>query len=128
MKSIMTSLLFALIITASIVFIYLYVKKENTLQNDSVNWLATSAVVTSSHVRRDRDKNSGAPKTVYWFGVQYNYNVEDKVYQGERYTFHGDLPFSNRSKADRILEKFPIGKTITIYYRPGNPQESVIKR
>jgi hypothetical protein len=124
----MMSLLIALIITASIVFIFLYVKKENTLSNDSSNWLGTSAVIASSNVRRDWDKNKGTPKTQYWFEVQYNYEVEKKTYLGERYAFHGNPSFKTKAEAEKLLEEFPIGKTITIYYQPDNPQESVIKR
>jgi len=128
MKSIIMPLLTALIITAAIVFIAFYVKKENALQNDSSNWKGTSAVITSSKVRRDWDKNQGTPKTLYWFEVQYNYVVDDKTYQGERYTFHGNPSFSNKIEAEKLLEEFPVGKTITIYYQPDSPQESVIKR
>ncbi len=128
MKSIIMPLLTALIITAAIVFIAFYVKKENALQSDSSNWIGTSAVITSSKVRRDWDKNQGAAKTIYWFEVQYNYVVDDKTYQGKRYTFHGNPSFSNKSEAKKLLEKFPVGKKITIYYQPENPEEAVIKR
>ncbi len=128
MKSIIVPLLIALIITASIVFIFLYVKKENTLSNDSSNWLGTSAVIASSNIRRDWDKNKGTPKTQYWFEVQYNYEVDQKPYLGERYAFHGNPSFKTKTEAQKLLEEFPIGKTITIFYQPDNPQESVIKR
>ena len=114
MKSITMPILIALIITASIVFIFLYVKKENTLQNDSTNWLGTSAVIASSNVRRDWDKNSGSPKTLYWFEIQYNYDVEGKTYLGDRYSFHGTPPFSNKTEAEKLLNEFPVGKTITV--------------
>ncbi len=128
MKSIIVPLLIALIITASIVFIFLYVKKENTLSKDSSNWLGTSAVIASSNVRRDWDKNNGAPKTQYWFEVQYNYEVEEQTYLGKRYAFHGNPSFKTKAEAEKLLEEFPIGKTITIFYQPDNPQESIIKR
>ncbi len=122
------SLLIALVVTASIVFIFLYVKKENTLQSDSSTWLGTSAVITSSIVRREWDKNNGAPETKYWFEIQYNYDVDNRTYLGERYAFHGNPSFKTKAGAKKLLEKFPIGKTITVYYQPDNPEESVIKR
>ena len=128
MKSVIMPLLIALIITASIVLIFLYVKQESALSSDSINWLGTSAVIASSHIRREWDKNQGSPKTQYWFELQYNYEIEKQTYLGERYAFHGNPSFKTKAEAEKLLEEFPIGKTITIYYQPGNPQESVIKR
>ena len=128
MKSKTMSIAIAFIIIASLLFIFLYVKKENTLQNESANWLSTEAIIASSNVSRDWNKNSGTPKTLYWFELQYNYEVGNKTYLGKRYAFHGNPSFNNKKEAEKLLEEFPIGKTITIYYQPDSPQESVIKR
>lgn len=128
MKSKPMSFLIIILIIISAIFIFLYTKKEHNLQKESVNWPTTEAVVSSSNVRRDWDKNNGAPKTTYWFEISYNYEIEGKTYLGKRYTFQGGPSFNTKSLADALLAEFPIGKKITIYYQPDNPQEAVIKR
>lgn len=128
MKSITMTIAITFTIIASLLFIFLYVKKENTLQNESANWQATEAVVSSSNVRRDWNKNSGTPKTLHHFELQYNYKVGETSYLGKRYAFHGNPSFSNKKEAEKLLEEYPVGKSITVYFQPDNPQESVIKR
>lgn len=116
------------IVIACLVFVILSVRKENSLQKDSVKWPTTEAVVTESKVVRQWEKNSGAPKTAYKVELKYNYTVEQKTYLGERYSFGKPLIFNASSDAEKIVAEYPLGRKISVYYMPSNPQESAIIR
>ncbi len=127
MKSKKILILILFLIFSSFV-IFFYVKKENVLQADSTGWPSVEAVVTLSKVSREWDKSSGAPLTHYKVELKYSFDVEGSTYFGERYAFHKSLIFSTSSDAEKILEDYPLGKKISVYYMPSNPQESVIIR
>lgn len=117
-----------LLILISIIVIFLYTKKENELRNDSTGWLTTEATIVSSQLRRKWDKNSGSPTTRYWFEIGYTYEVNDQIYTGSRFQFHGDPVFRNKARAEKLLADYPPGKKILITYQPDSPQESVVLR
>lgn len=115
-----------LLIIAGLVFIFFQVKKESKLQSDSNGWPMVEAVVTISQVIRHWDKNAGSPKTHYRVELSYNYLVEGIAYSGKRYSFNKSLVFNNIEGAKKLLREYPLGKKISVYYMPSNPQESVI--
>ena len=118
----------AILVVISFIIIILYTKKESELKNDSAGWLTTESTVVSSQLRRKWDKNSGSPAVRYWFEIGYRYEVKGQTYTGNRYRFHGDPVFKNKSAAETLLADYPPGKKILIYYKPDNPQESVVLR
>ncbi len=122
------SFFITLAVILAAVVIFLYVKRENQLQEASVNWRPAEARVTASEVTQEWDKNSGTPKRRYGFSITYLYEVDGKTYTGTRYRFHGGPAFMSRSAAEALRAHYPAGARITIFYDPANPQESVIER
>ncbi len=128
MKSKPKPILTTVLIAISALFIFLYTKQESSLRTESENWLSIEAVISESNIRRDWNKNTGTPNAIYQFELQYIYEVNNTSFTGSRYSFHGDSSFKSKSIVDQLLVKYPVGKRITIYYQPENPQESVVLR
>jgi hypothetical protein len=53
---------------------------------------------------------------VYW----YEYEVGEKTYRGNRYSFGSIL--------DTLIPKYVVGQKLNIFYDPNNPSEAVLQR
>ena len=60
------------------------------------------------------------------FKVRYSYSVHGKNYDGSRVTM-ADWFFASGVFAIRKFQKmFPVGREVTVYYDPANPERSVL--
>ncbi len=60
------------------------------------------------------------------FEIWYEYEVDDKVYKSDRVNY-GFTGSSDEAFATEYIEKYPIGKTVKVYYDPKNPQKAVLE-
>ncbi|MBI2441031.1 MAG: DUF3592 domain-containing protein [Lentisphaerae bacterium] len=89
----------------------------------SVDWPATQGRVVASSVEyQDSDEGSGT----YHAEVMYDFSVNDTTFSGNRVAY-GDYGSSNPSHARRIVNRYPKGKSVTVYYLPGNPEECLLE-
>lgn len=58
--------------------------------------------------------------------VRYEYSFEGLNYVGERYSFHG-MSTSERAFAERVIERYPLGETVTAFVDPGEPSEATLE-
>jgi hypothetical protein len=99
-------------------------KKRTDILKASQQWLATTGKVLKSRIEVD-----GGEYTSTRAYVLYEYEVRGQMYQssqirpGDRFLlFHAD-----RNTYD-IVEQYPVGATVTVYYDPANPSESALER
>jgi hypothetical protein len=118
----------------------------------STDWPSVDGKIIDSRVEEEKVKRtgSGTNKTPlnqkrYQPKVDYTYSVNDKIFKGTRisYSDHGYLGKSKKitimgvtrysSNADakagaqKIAQKYPKGKKVTVYYMPDNPAESLLE-
>ena len=89
---------------------------------ESVNWPSASGIVVSSEIDKRR-KNNG---TTYSAEILYDYTVDGEAFSSNRVSY-GDLGSSNPSRARKIVNRYPKGSTVEVYYMPGKPEESVLE-
>jgi len=89
---------------------------------DSVNWPTAEGKIVSSSVRESMGRDS---KT-YHADIAYEFSVADAVHSGNRISF-GDYGTSNPSHARGIVERYPEGLVVTVYYMPDRPKECVLE-
>ena len=89
---------------------------------DSVNWPCAEGRIVSSSVRQERDKDS----TTYHANVLYEYSVSGIVYDGSRVAY-GDYGSSDSSHARGIVERYPEGDVVAVYFKPDQPQQCVLE-
>lgn len=101
-------------------------KKDRSRKSwPSVTGQVTSAtaprVVVSSYGKHGREY-----RTKYIPHVKYSYTVDGTAYHGELDVSYDGWYF--RSRANHLLERYPVGKEVTVYHDPQEPKSSVLER
>ncbi|MCE9529400.1 MAG: DUF3592 domain-containing protein [Planctomycetales bacterium] len=86
-------------------------------------YASTQGTVTSVNIESDNDGDGG---TTYTPQVNYVYMVNGQNHQGSRINYL--LVSSSHNPAQEIVNQFPVGKPVTVYYSSANPQDSVLVR
>lgn len=96
------------------------------------NWPQTegtiiSTQVKSSRVRVRRGSSSGYRMTTrYEPQVIYRYLAHGNRYESKRLHFGDTVGYSGPGPAEKILTRYPVGTSITVYYNPDNPAEATL--
>jgi hypothetical protein len=92
------------------------------------NWPTTSGTV----VRSDSSFFVNDPSTGKgWLraNLEYSYNVGGRDYHGTHYDHDGPygnfVPFNEERVAD-LLSLYPVGRQVTVYYKPEDPSVAVL--
>ena len=68
----------------------------------------------------------GRGSKMYEPSVRYAYRVGGHNYEGDR-VFYGFTDFYLRRGAEAVIEKYPIGQLVDVYYDPTDPNSAVLK-
>lgn len=90
---------------------------------ESKSWPKTSFTIIRSEV--DSWMKDG--KSQYEARINYSYEVDGKKYNSTKISTSGSYSGSNIAKAKEIVEKFPAGKTVDIFYDPEVPDSATLK-
>ena len=95
-------------------------------------WPATTGVVLESYVNTETsyDSSSNSNTTQFKPYVVYEYTVNGRRFRSDHiqvsdsfYTM-GMLPGS----AQGVVNRYPVGANVTVYYNPTNPEEATLER
>lgn len=86
-------------------------------------WPSVAGKVLSAQMHTGR----GSKSTLYSARITYDYEVKGHHHRGHR-VYLDAVSTSNFSDAQAILNAFPAGKTVLVYYDPSDPSESVLRR
>ena len=93
----------------------------------SVDWPSSPGQVVSSSVESHRSTgDSGRSSTTYHAEILYEFSVEGITFNGTRVAY-GDYGSSSSSHARRIANRYPKGKSVTVYYMPETPEECLLE-
>jgi hypothetical protein len=97
----------------------------NILQNAraSASWPTAQGVILSSEVTLSTDADGSDS---YSPEVTYRYLALDSSYQNRTIKF-GENSYGNRRKAQDIAARYPVGKSVTVYFDPESPARSVLE-
>ena len=105
----------------------LYRRNQQSMayRQSTQTWLTTTGTVLMSSVQSSHSGNSHSTYPV----VVYSYVVNGQSYQSQRVRA-GDQFLTVRvaGQAQATVARYPIGKSITVYYDPANPAESALER
>ncbi len=93
------------------------------LANDSSKWSTTQGQINYSDIKIFQDSEGNQ---TYQPIVKFTYKVDKKTLEADRVLF-GDTSSLNFDSAWRIVQKYPKNKTITVFYHPDEPQNSVLE-
>ncbi len=94
---------------------------------ESRSWPNTPGTITSAYIQKSHHRSSeGHSTTSYTPKVGYRYIVEGKIYTCDRIAFGGKSG-GKRSKAKAVVDEYPSGRQVTVYYNPRDPKIAVLK-
>lgn len=86
------------------------------------HWPVTNGVVQSAHTEAHSDSDGG---TTYSAEVHYTYDVAGVNYDGDKISI-GQMS-SSSDYAQGIVDRYPVGKKVSVHYSPTNPAEAVLE-
>lgn len=90
---------------------------------ESKSWPVTSGTIT--HAEVDSWMKDG--KSQYDARINYSYEVEGKKYNSTKLNTSGSYSGSNMTKAKELVDEFPAGKTVDVFYDPEVPDSAALK-
>ncbi|MBF0160136.1 MAG: DUF3592 domain-containing protein [Magnetococcales bacterium] len=92
------------------------------------HWPFADGVVVVSQVHPAGDTGLGF-HLAYRAHIEYLYQVNDQKYRGRRIEFGlGSQYFMAHDFASRISDRYPVNKTMRVYYNPEQPAEAILER
>jgi len=97
----------------------------------SLYWSSCEGTITHSEVDIDSftiGTGEGHGRTTILtcgVSIRYDYAVDGEQYTGDRYSF-ACRNFQTLRPAEKIVAEHPIGSTVTVYYSPNAPEQSVL--
>jgi hypothetical protein len=106
---------------------FLYKRNQQSMayRQTTQTWLNTTGTVLMSSVQTSHSGRSHSTYPV----VVYVYTVNGQSYQSQRVRA-GDQFLTVRvaGQAQATVARYPIGKSVTVYYDPAEPAESALER
>ena len=93
---------------------------------DAGNWPSVKGEIIESYVKKDvKQKAKGKrTETSYTPIIKYQYDVKGKIFVNSRYTM--GMIDGGRKNVKRMVDQYPVGSNVEIFYNPDNPQKSTI--
>ncbi|WP_375761001.1 DUF3592 domain-containing protein [Corallococcus exercitus] len=114
-------LVFLLPWTAMTVAIDVLVCSDMVRQVQAESWPTVQGTITRSEVEMVRSKGiKYAPK------LAYTYSVDGQPYEGSKYRFASFRSDDPRYAEDAVA-RYPLGASVPVHYRPGQPSEAVLQ-
>lgn len=95
----------------------------------SKNWHATPGKIISSELdAQTTTDEDGYQTTTYIAKILFEYQVDKTSFKGECINFDYGMRTSNKGKQQSIVEQYPAGSQVTVYYDPDDPKQAVLEK
>lgn len=91
-------------------------------------WPSTSGKIVTSEVATGAVKNGRVLIVSPHAKTDYSYTVNGKSYRGEQRRVVPMLHFDTEGTPEQVVAKYPVGKSVTVYYDPNNPADALLAR
>ena len=80
-------------------------------------------------IQQERDSDDGRIRETTMYGVKlaYSYSVDGHVFQGDRIYWSDGIKTNVDGPARKILENYPLGKRVAVYYQPDKPAFALLE-
>ena len=90
---------------------------------DSETWPSIEGMILKSKITI----NDGDDSVTYGADVSYQYVINNQTYKGDKVTI-SEMSTSDRSRARKIVNRYPSGQKVAVFYDPVAPETSVLER
>ncbi len=103
--------------------------QQNKQASVSQNWPSSPGQVIDSHVDEGWSEDSdGDRHRTYHPQVKYSYSVNGQPFTGEMISFGFKRADRSPNPAQAVVNAYPTGKSVVVYFNPTNPAEAVLER
>ena len=89
---------------------------------ESPNWPTVNGIITASSVESRIEKSNKKSKIMYSANINFTYKVNGRDFTAhDSYLGSSSTSSSNQSDARNIVNKYPKGKTVQVFYDPKEP-------
>ena len=124
MESIIPRVVGALVLSAiilnTIFLIVIFYTRRKVRQAES--WSSTVGTVTLSTIDVHR---SGGRNSIAYPHVRYSYQVLGREYEANKIMLGARI---GGSGAQKVIDRYPVGAQVTVFYDPRNPYEAVLEK
>ena len=104
-----------------------YARSVTAKAQRSLSWPEVEGAISHSAVLQQMQQTSSSNNAAtYKADVTYRYKVQGRDYYSERITL-ADFS-SSTGRAQGIVDRYPDGATVTVYYNPVDPSDAVLER
>lgn len=104
-----------------------YARSVSAKAQESLSWPQVEGVISHSAVLTQLGQTASSNNAVtYKADVTYRYKVQGRDYSSERVSL-ADFS-SSGGRAQGIVDRYPDGATVAVYYNPASPSEAVLER
>ena len=105
-------------------FVYSRWKKAGNLRQSSLSWVPTTGIVLKARVEvSGGDTTTVMPRVIYEYRVGAVDYENDQIRAGDRH-----WKVSNSQEAYDTVDRYPVGKEVTVYYNPRDHAQSALER
>ena len=92
-------------------------------------WPSAMGQVLAAHLEARSSRNAqGSTTTAYFPVVVYQYSVGGQTYQSDRMRFGMDVGEGLTRLGQRVVDRYPPGSQVEVFYNPDDPTEAVLER
>ena len=102
---------------------------------ETANWLSVPGRVYESRVLQEESYSPGTDigdpgqrTTIYRPEVRFEYRVADREYAAKQLQVGDPVQLSWPDAAEKIVSSYPVGREVTVYYDPADPNHAVLER
>ena len=94
----------------------------------SMAWPSTTGQISTASVRQNSATDEdGHVNFTYSPIVEYDFPVNGQAFKGRRINY-GITASPTREAAQKEVDRFPIGRQVTVFYNPEKPSEAVLEK
>lgn len=90
--------------------------------------IISSEIKSHSRTYRDTTTNREKNETVYDAHINYGYVINGITYSNDDVKIGGIIQTNTTIWARKLLDKYPQGKVVNVYYNPEDPSQSVLEK
>ncbi len=93
------------------------------MASNSLHWENSNGEIIRSEIKITRGKNGKSYKPV----IHFKYQVYGTEFISKRVYYGSNVSTSSQSRAQKLIDKYPVGQKVTVYYDPMKNTRAVIE-
>ncbi|HSN93750.1 MAG TPA: DUF3592 domain-containing protein [Anaerolineaceae bacterium] len=102
--------------------------KSKRKATEALNWPKALGRVTHSEILRSESSDEDGTSYSYTPHIEYEYQVSGQNYCNKQVVFGGFSGTSSKKPAEKVVYKYPLNDSVSVYYNPANPNEAVLEQ